>query len=107
MRKAGKFYNPPEPQLGIMMESGKIRIDTMILDKKDYLMSCNLRLDNSKRVYLHSSQPGSGEYMTDFSHNATLEEYKENILQEGDKVLLLKLNKHEIYIVMAKVVTPA
>lgn len=45
--------------------------------------------------------------MTDFSHNATLEEYKENILQEGDKVLLLKLNKHEIYIVMAKVVTPA
>ena len=29
MRKAGKFYNPPVPQLGVMMESGKVRIDTI------------------------------------------------------------------------------
>ncbi|MFQ7764187.1 MAG: hypothetical protein ACLRH0_07125 [Blautia wexlerae] len=24
MRKAGKFYNPPVPQLGVMMESGRL-----------------------------------------------------------------------------------
>ena len=106
MRKAGQYYNAPEPQLGIVMESGKIRIDTMILDKRDYLMNCNLRLEESKKVYLHYSKPESGEYMTDSSHNATLEEYKENILQEGDNVLLLKLNKHEQYVVIAKVVAP-
>ena len=44
--------------------------------------------------------------MTDSSHNATLEEYKKNILQEGDRVLLIKLNKHEKYVVIAKVVVP-
>ena len=34
MRKAGKFYNPPVPQLGVMMESGKVRVDTMTLKKR-------------------------------------------------------------------------
>lgn len=42
MRKAGKFYNPPVPQLGVMMESGKVRIDTMTLKKEDYLIDLSL-----------------------------------------------------------------
>lgn len=44
--------------------------------------------------------------MTDSSHNKTLEEYKANILREGDKVLLLKLEKHEKFVLIAKVVIP-
>ena len=44
--------------------------------------------------------------MTDSEHNSTLEEYKRNILQEGDEVLLLKLDRHEKYILIAKVVVP-
>lgn len=106
MRKAGSFYNAPVPRLGIMMDSGKIRMDTMILDKSDYLINCNLRLDRTKKVFLHTSKPESAEYMTDSEHNSTLEEYKRNILQEGDEVLLLKLDRHEKYILIAKVVVP-
>ena len=106
MRKAGKFYNAPVPLLGIMLDSGKIRIDTDTLDKDDYLINCNLRLDSSKKVFLHISEPESEEYMTDSSHNKTLEEYKANILREGDKVLLLKLEKHEKFVLIAKVVVP-
>ncbi len=106
MRKAGKFYNPPVPELGIMMKEGKIRIDTMILDKKDYLMDCNLRLDPSPKIFLHTSKTESAEYVTDSSHNVTLKEYKKNILQEGDTVLLQKLNNHEKYVLIAKVVIP-
>ena len=71
-----------------------------------YLINCNLRLDNKKKIFIHNSKPQSAEYMTDSSHNATLEEYKKNILQEGDRVLLIKLNKHEKYVVIAKVVVP-
>lgn len=48
MRKAGAFYNAPVPQLGIMMDAGKIRIDTMTLRKEDYLIDCNLRLNSEK-----------------------------------------------------------
>lgn len=106
MRKAGKYYNNQPHQLGIMMDSGKIKIDAMTLDKNDYLLNCNLRLDTKKKIFIHNSEPQSAEYMTDSSHNATLEEYKKNILQEGDRVLLVKLDKHEKYVVIAKVVAP-
>ncbi len=88
------------------MEAGRIRLDTMVLDKNDYLIDCNLRLNQSDKVFLHTSKPGSAEYMTDSSHNATLEEYERNILQVGDEVLLLKLDGHEKYILIAKVVNP-
>ncbi len=104
MRKAGRFYNPPIPQLGVMMESGKVRIDTMTLKKEDYLIDCNLRLNPNKKIFLHASKPESAEYMTDSDHNVTMEEYRKNILKEGDIVLLLKLHKHEKYILIAKVV---
>lgn len=106
MRKAGEFYNVPAPQLGIMLDSGKIKIDAMILDKNDYLINCNLRLNPSEKIFLHTSKTSSGEYVTDSSHNETLKEYKKNILQEGDEVLLLKLAQHEKYILIAKVVVP-
>ena len=82
------------------MESGKVRIDTMTLKKEDYLIDCNLRLDPNKKIFLHASKPESAEYMTDSDHNVT----RKNILKEGDIVLLLKLHKHEKYILIAKVV---
>lgn len=104
VEEAGKFYNPPVPQLGVMMESGKVRVDTMTLKKEDYLIDCNLRLDPNKKIFLHTSKPESAEYMTDSDHNVTMEEYRKNILKEGDIVLLLKLHKHEKYILIAKVV---
>lgn len=99
MRKAGSFYNAPAPQLGVMLDGGKIKIDTMTIDKSDYLIDCNLCLDNKEKVFLHTSKPGAE------SHDATLQEYKKNILAEGDKVLILKLQKHEKYVVIAKVVS--
>ena len=86
------------------MESGKVRIDTMTLKKEDYLIDCNLRLDPNKKIFLHASKPESAEYMTDSDHNVTMEEYRKNILKEGDIVLLLKLHNHEKYILIAKVV---
>lgn len=107
MRKAGAFYNAPVPRLGIMMDAGKIRIDTMTLRKEDYLIDCNLRLNSEKEVFLHTLKPkSSAEYMTDYSHNTTMEKYKKNILQEGDIVLMLKLYNYEKYILIAKVVEP-
>ena len=58
----------------------------------------------TKKIFLHTSKPESAEYMTDSDHNVTMEEYRKNILKEGDIVLLLKLHKHEKYILIAKVV---
>lgn len=42
MRKAGRFYNAPVPLLGIMLDSGKIRIDTDTLDKDDCMPNKNI-----------------------------------------------------------------
>lgn len=106
MRKSGTYYNPQEPEIGIMMDDGKVKIDTMILDKDDYLMDCNLRLDASKKVFYHTGHTASGEYLTDGSHNSSLKEYKDNILRSGDKVLMLKLKGFEQYILIGKVVKP-
>ena len=45
--------------------------------------------------------------MTDSSHNAnTGKNTRKIFIQEGDRVLLIKLNKHEKYVVIAKVVVP-
>lgn len=106
MRKSGAYYNPQESQIGIMLDDGKVKIDTMILDKDDYLMNCNLRLDATKKVFYHTGYTASGEYLTDGSHNSFLKEYKDNILRSGDKVLMLKLKGFEQYILIAKVVKP-
>ena len=55
---------------------------------------------------MHTAKPMSGEYMSDSEHNRTLEEYKENVLKKGDKVLLVKLYEKEKYVLIAKVVEP-
>lgn len=77
-RKCGAYYNAPPPQIGVMKKEGCVKLDTMELDTDDYLIDCNLSLD------------GEGE----------------NVLQEGDKVLVLKMQDQEIYILLAKVVNP-
>lgn len=106
MRKAGKYYNAPIPQIGVVKERGKISLCGIDLDTKDYLMNCNLRLDDKEKVYFHSGHTSSGDYVTNSVHNSTLKEYKDNVLYPGDKVLMLKLDKQEKYILLEKVVSP-
>lgn len=106
MRKAGKYYNAPVPQIGIVTERGKIKIDSMTLDTDDYLINCNLRLDDKEKVYIHKDKTASSDYVTDSSHNGTLKEYKDNVLYSGDKVLMIKLDGFEQFILIAKVVKP-
>lgn len=79
-RKCGAYYNAPSPELGVMKKGGRIKLDTMELDTEDYLMDCSLALDGD----------GDGE----------------NVLKEGDKVLVLKMQDQETYILLAKVVDP-
>lgn len=112
MRTAGKYHNPPPLELGTMKTDGKIQLADLELDKEDYLLDCNLRLDESKKIFLHKEEPKSGGYLTDAAHNSTLKEYKRNLLQEGDQVVLFKTSiqaageEIEQYIVIAKVVEP-
>ena len=95
MRKSGKYYNAPTPQIGVVSSGKKIKIDNLVINKDDYLMDCNLRFSDSGRVYFHTD--GTGE---------SLSEYKKNILSEGDRVLVMKLENSEQYIVLSKVVIP-
>lgn len=77
MRKAGRFYNPQVPELGIVGHDGRIKIGSVILNKNDYLVSSNLTA--AKGI---------------------------NCLEEGDKVLLMKINDTEEFVLIAKVVDP-
>lgn len=106
IRQNGKRYNPPVPQIGIVSGRGKIKIDGIEIKPEDYLMNCNLRLDEKEKVFIHTAKPSSGEFMTDSSHNGTLKEMKNNVLQEGDRVLMLKLEGFEKFVLIAKVVEP-
>lgn len=36
MRKAGRFYNPQVPELGIMGHDGRVKIGSGIINKSDY-----------------------------------------------------------------------
>ena len=106
MRKSGKYYNAPVPQIGVVSSGKKIKLDNLVINKDDYLIDCNLRFSDSGRVYFHKEKPSGGEYLSTSEHNATMEEYKNNILNEGDRVLIMKLANSEQYIILAKVVSP-
>ena len=106
MRRQGKYFNADPVTIGVVSGKGKIKIDNNELEPDDYLINCNLRLDDEKKIYLHTAKPTSGEYMSGSEHNGTLEEYKENVLKKGDKVLLVKLYEKEKYVLIAKVVEP-
>lgn len=106
MRNESKKTAAPPPVIGLVVDRGKIKLDSMELDTDDYLINCNLRLDDKEKVYWHKEKPSGGEYLTDGQHNGSLKEYKDNILQKGDKVLMLKLDGFEKYILIAKVVKP-
>ena len=95
MRKSGKYYNAPVPQIGIVSSDKKIKLDNLVINKDDYLMDCNLRFSDSGRIYFHTDNAGE-----------SLSEYKMNILSEGDRVLVMKLANSEQYIVLSKVVIP-
>lgn len=107
IKAAVKQAAAPSPVLGLVTGRGKIKLDTMELDTDDYLINCNLRLDDKEKVYWHKEKPTGGEYLSDGEHNGTLKEYKDNVLQAGDRVLMLKLDGYEKYILIAKVVKPA
>lgn len=93
MRKAGKYYNGPPIQLGKVLSDGKIKTGDLTIQKEDYLLDCNLRLDAGKKVYLHTD-----------NSNENLQEYKKNLLYKGDKVLIIKIE--EKFVIIAKVVKP-
>lgn len=95
MRNAGTYYNGPAMQLGKVMTDGKIKVGDLLIQKGDYLMNCNLRLNADKKIYLHTQKDNSSE---------NLQEYKKNVLCEGDKVLVIK--NGEKFIIIAKVVAP-
>ena len=100
MRKAGMYYNDPAIQLGKVLANGKIKVGDLPLEKEDYFLDCNLRLNADKKIYLHTE-------MTDSVTN--MKEYKNNILNEGDKVLVLKIKSKEVkekFVIIAKVVEP-
>lgn len=108
MRKQGAMYNPPVPVIGVVQGRGRIKIDSidLELDEDDYLINCNLRLDDTEKVYYHTGHTASGQYLTDGEHNGTLKEHKDNVLRTGDRVLAFKLESFEKYIIIAKVVKP-
>lgn len=108
MRKQGARYNPPAPVIGVVQGRGRIKIDSidLELDEDDYLIDCNLRLDDTEKVYYHTRHTASGQYLTDGEHNGTLKEHKDNVLRTGDRVLAFKLENFEKYIIIAKVVKP-
>lgn len=78
MRKAGRFYNPQVPEIGIVGHDGRVKIGSGIINKSDYSVSSNLAVTEGI-----------------------------NHLEEGDKVLLMKVNGTEEFILIAKVVAPA
>ena len=77
MRKAGRFYNPQVPELGIMGHDGRVKIGSGIINKSDYSVSSNLAVEDGI-----------------------------NHLEEGDKVLLTKMKDTEEFVLIAKVVDP-
>ena len=77
MRKAGRFYNPQVPELGIMGHDGSVKIGSGIINKSDYSVSSNLAVEDGI-----------------------------NHLEEGDKVLLMKMKDTEECVLIAKVVDP-
>lgn len=77
MRKAGRFYNPQVPELGIMGHDGRVKIGSGIINKSDYSVSSNLAVEDGI-----------------------------NHLEEGDKVLLMKMKDTEEFVLIAKVVDP-
>ena len=95
MRKAGKYYNSPTIQLGKVLTDGKVKVGDLLLQKEDYLLNCNLRLNADEKIYLHTEKNESVENM---------QEYKYNILQEGDIILAMKVE--EKFVIIAKVVKP-
>lgn len=107
IRSEGGHDNPNILQLGTVMEDGKIRLDNLTLEKGDYLLDCNLRLDDKEKAYYHTQNTSSGVYLTDSQHNSYLEEYKRNVLQKGNLVVAIKLENVEKYVVLAKVVDTA
>ena len=77
MRKAGRFYNPQVPEFGIMGHDGRVKIGSGIINKSDNSVSSNLAVEDGI-----------------------------NHLEEGDKVLLMKMNDTEEFVLIAKVVDP-
>ena len=59
MRKAGKYYNSPTIQLGKVLTDGKVKVGDLLLQKEDYLLNCNLRLNADEKIYLHTEKNGN------------------------------------------------
>ena len=108
MRRQGKKTSRPAPMLGKMGKDGTIKLGEMVLEKSDYRMDASLRLAGGKEIYFHTEPPAGGTELVAVEHNRTLETYTENVLKEGDQVLVLRLSTSgpAPYLLLAKVVAP-
>lgn len=111
MRKAGAYYNAPALQIGVVGTDKTIKIGDLQLDAEDYLIDCNLRLDDKEKWFYHTNKM-SAETNLVSAHNDTLKEYQDNFLKEGDQVVLVQMeakdkdgNDSELFVVLAKVVS--
>ena len=77
MRKAGRFYNPQVTEFVLKGHVGRVKIGSGIINNSDFSVSSNLAVKD-------------GIYQ----------------LEEGDKVLLMKMNDTEEFVLIAKVVDP-
>ena len=83
----------------------------MELDAEDYLIDCNLRLDDTETRFYHTKKVPAETNLVS-AHNDTLKEYREDVLKEGDQVVLVQMetkdkdgNDSELFVVLAKVVS--
>lgn len=111
MRKAGAYYNAPALQIGVVGTDKTIKIGDLQLDAEDYLIDCNLRLDDKEKWVYHTKKVPAETNLVS-AHNDTLKEYQDNRLKEGDQVVLVQMeakdkggNDSEIFVVLAKVVS--
>lgn len=111
MRKAGAYYNAPALQIGIVGTNKTIKIGDLELDAEDYLIDCNLRLDDTETRFYHTKKVPAETNLVS-AHNDTLKEYREDVLKEGDQVVLVQMetkdkdgNDSELFVVLAKVVS--
>lgn len=111
MRKAGAYYNAPALQIGVVGTDKTIKIGDLQLDAEDYLIDCNLRLDDKEKWFYHTKKVPAETNLVS-AHNDTLKEYQDNLLNEGDQVVLVQMeakdkdgNDSELFVVLAKVVS--
>lgn len=107
MRDSGRYFNQPIPQIGIVGEDKTVKMDALTLEREDYFLDCNLHFPEDGKYYVHRERISqSGEYLSASDHNIRMEEYTDNVLLAGDRVLVLWIqnDENDTFVVLSKVV---